>query len=367
MARVMVAMSGGVDSSVAALLLLQQGHEVAGVTLKLHDGREAGEKSTRTCCSLDDIDDAKRVAGTLGIAHYVFNYEDAFVEQVIDPFVRTYCLGQTPNPCILCNRFIKFDKLLVQARALGFDYVATGHYAGIRQDEDGRRILIKPKDLAKDQTYFLYAMTQEQLGGTLFPLHALIKGEARRLAAAHGLITARKRDSQDICFIPDGDHGRFIDAMTDGAGGDFVDAEGNRLGTHRGIWHYTIGQRRGLGLGGLTEPLYVVDIRHEENQVVLGPPSALFSEALQADHLNWIRPLTQGQSMRVNAKIRAAHTPAPARVTLLPDETAEVVFDEAVRAVSPGQAVVFYDGDDVAGGGTITDRTKIQRGRTQAL
>lgn len=355
--KALIGMSGGVDSSVAALLTLQAGYSCIGATMRLYDNSTAGLPKEGTCCSLDDAEDARSVAHRLGIAHYVFNFQDAFREQVIEKFVKCYEQGLTPNPCIDCNRHLKFDVLLRRAQVLGCDYVVSGHYARIRQDpETGRYLLYKAQDKAKDQTYFLACLSQEQLEHILFPLGELTKAEVRQIAEENGFVTARKHDSQDICFVPDGDYGAFLERYTGKAypQGDYLNLDGQVVGRHQGAVRYTLGQRKGLGIA-LGAPVYVCRKDMAANTVTVGPSEALFSPALRASDWVWF-PFDQlTEPMRVTAKTR--HSQLEQSATVYPEEGgfARVVFDQPQRAVTPGQAVVLYQGDLVVGGGTITE------------
>ncbi|MCL2204138.1 MAG: tRNA 2-thiouridine(34) synthase MnmA [Defluviitaleaceae bacterium] len=345
-------MSGGVDSSVAAVLLQQNGYECTGAMMKLFDAEGGGgappPRAHRGCCTLEDAEDARAVAQRLGLPFYVFNFTQAFQERVVARFALSYRRGITPNPCIDCNRFVKFEKFLHRAAELGQDFIATGHYARITH-ENGRWLLKKGLDETKDQSYVLYAMTQQQLARTLFPLGTLTKEAARELAAQAGLGNAKKRDSQDICFAPDGDYTRVIG---NAAPGDFIDAEGRVLGRHRGLIHYTIGQRKGLQISA-PHPLYVRALDGESNTVVLGTNEQLFSRALTANEINLIPFDALPAPLRVTAKIRYSHTPQCATVRQVGDDTLHIEFDQPQRAITPGQAVVLYDGDMVVGGGTI--------------
>ena len=351
--RVMLGMSGGVDSSVAALLLLEQGYDVTGVTLKLRPDDPSFMPPAGGCCSLEDVDDARRVANQLGIPHYVLNFTDLFAGRVIDYFAAAYQAGLTPNPCIACNRFIKFDALLQRALAMEFDYIATGHYAVIERGQNGRWLL-RRSPAAKDQSYVLYCMTQEQLSHTLMPLGRYAKEEARALAERHRLPVARKPDSQEICFVPDNDYAGFLERYTGkrAPAGDFVDGAGRVLGRHRGITRYTVGQRKGLGVA-FGKPMYVTRLDPERNAVVLGEEGSQYRAALTAADLNFIPFDRPDGPLRVTAKIRYQAQPAPAVLTMEEDATARVVFDTPQRSVTPGQAVVFYQGDLVVGGGVI--------------
>ncbi len=353
--KALIAMSGGVDSSVAAYLTKNLGYDCTGITMKLFDNDDIFIDREKTCCSLDDIDDARSVCRKIGIPHTVYNFKDSFKETVISRFISAYENGATPNPCIDCNRFIKFKKLVTRAEELDFDYVVTGHYARVEYDSGlGRYLLKKSKDLSKDQSYVLYSMTQEQLSKILLPLGDMTKDETRRLAAELGLINAEKRDSQDICFVPDGKYAEFIKSYTgkNYPEGDFVDESGRVLGTHKGIIGYTIGQRKGLGLA-LEHPMYVKEKDLENNRVVLCDNDALFSKELFANDINLISTDKITEPMRVKARVRYNQREQSATVTMLDDDTIRVVFDEPQRAICKGQAVVLYDGDTVVGGGTI--------------
>lgn len=357
--KVLVAMSGGVDSSVAAYLLQQQGYACIGVTMRLYENETAGIPRGHTCCSLDDVEDARAVAYDLGMPYYVLNFTEEFDEKVIRKFVQVYQNGGTPNPCIDCNRYLKFDHLLNRARELGCDYIATGHYVQRWQDENGRWGLRKNDDPGKDQSYVLYSLTQDQLAHTLFPLGGMHKDAVRAIAEEQGLCNARKHDSQDICFVPDGDYAGFIERYTGKVPetGDFLDPEGKRIGTHRGVIHYTIGQRKGLGISA-PHPLYVCDICPADNTVTLGYSENLFSRKLTASDVNLISCDSLEEPVRVQAKIRYRHPAQPATAWMTPDGTLHVEFDEPQRAITCGQAVVLYDGDVVVGGGRITGAEK---------
>ena len=358
-------MSGGVDSSTVAAMLRAEGRNVVGLTMQLWNQRRlAGhegmpEAVQGRCCSLDDVYDARRVAETLGIPYYVVNQERRFEDDVVRPFVQEYLSGRTPIPCSLCNNHLKFDQLLITARQIGAETLATGHYARIEFDSAGGRYLLKRSaDLAKDQTYFLFGLTQEQLSRTLFPLGNLHKTEVREIARRQGLALAEKPDSQEICFVPGGDYKKFIDAYLaeqgdslPDTGGELVTTDGRVVGEHGGIHNFTVGQRKGLGVA-TGSPLYVIQINGAQRQVVVGSGEELYSRSMRVRDLNWIAVDALHEPMRVAVKIRHRHQPAAAGIEPMGREVL-VTFDDPQRAITPGQAAVFYDGDTVVGGGWI--------------
>ena len=353
--KALVAMSGGVDSSVAAYLVREAGYETTGVTMRLFDNETIGLPTDKTCCSLSSIEDACSVANRLGIYFLVCDLREDFRREVIGRFIEAYENGRTPNPCIECNRYLKFDRMFEFGQEFGADRLATGHYAVIERDAgSGRYLLRKAADLSKDQSYVLYSLTQDQLARTLFPLGGMTKSEVRALAEELGLVTAHKSESQDICFVPDGDYASFIRNYTgrDYPPGDFVDREGTVLGTHKGIIRYTVGQRKGLGLA-LKKPMYVSEIDPAGNRVVLADNADLFTSELSAADFNWIACDVPSSDIRAHARIRYKHKEAPATVIPTGRDTVKVIFDEPQRAVTRGQSVVLYDGDVVIGGGTI--------------
>lgn len=345
-------MSGGVDSSLAALLMKEKGYECIGCTMKLYENEDAGIEKTKTCCSLDDVEDARNVACLLDMPFYVFNFTERFRTQVIDRFVQSYEEGRTPNPCIDCNRYMKFDKLYERAKLMGCEYIVTGHYARIEK-EDGKFFLKKALDETKDQTYVLYTLTQDQLAHTMFPLGDLTKRTVRNIAETNGFINANKPDSQDICFVPDGDYASVIEKYTGRIcmPGNFVDTEGNIMGRHKGIIHYTLGQRKGLGIAA-GKPVYVCEIRPQTREVVLGNPEDLMSRDVYVSDFNWISGNAPGGRIRCTAKVRYRQSEQPA-VLSVEGDIVHIVFDQPQRAITPGQAAVVYDGDVVLGGGTI--------------
>ena len=370
-----VAMSGGVDSSAVAAMLRAEGHNVIGLTMQLWNqrrlaGHEGMPESVQgRCCSIDDVYDARRVAETLGIPYYVVNHEERFERDVVRPFVEEYLAGRTPIPCSLCNNHLKFDQLLIVAQQIGADKIATGHYAQVVFDEQLNRWLLKrPADRSKDQTYFLFGLTQEQLSRTLFPLGGMTKPEVRELARKHSLAIAEKPDSQEICFVPGGDYKRFLEAYLteqgdtpteiagEMVGGEMVTTDGKVIGEHAGVHNFTVGQRKGLGVA-TGSPLYVIQIKNDTRQVMVGKDEELYSRTLRARRVNLISTAELREPMRVAVKIRHRHQPAPAKIESAGPDEIQVTFDEPQRALTPGQAAVFYDGDIVVGGGWIENST----------
>ncbi|MBQ9674244.1 MAG: tRNA 2-thiouridine(34) synthase MnmA [Ruminococcus sp.] len=351
--KAIIAMSGGVDSSVAAFIMKEKGFHIIGVTMKLYDNEDIGIDTEKTCCSLSDIEDARSVCYKLGSLYYVFNFKAEFKYKIIDDFINTYENGGTPNPCIRCNRYLKFEKLMHRMFELQYDYVVTGHYARVEKRGD-RYILKKAVDLTKDQSYVLYNLTQEQLKHIRFPLGEMNKTEVRKIAEENGFINANKRDSQDICFVPNGKYAEFIEEFTGKTypEGDFVDTNGNVLGRHKGIIRYTIGQRKGLGLA-LPCPMYVKEKDLNSNRVVLCVNDELFSTTLYADDFNWLSIEQPKNPIHCKARIRYNQKEQPATAEVMPDGSVKVVFEQPQRAICKGQAVVLYDEDVVLGGGTI--------------
>jgi tRNA-specific 2-thiouridylase len=368
--KIAVAMSGGVDSSAAAALLKDQGHELVGFTMQLWNQRrgisvdENGEPLPSRCCSLDDVYDARRVAEELGFPFYVLNLEREFERDVVQPFVNSYLNGETPIPCVACNSRLKFAALDRLAVSLGCEKVATGHYARVDYDaETGRYRLLRGRDPQKDQSYFLWELTQDQLSRSMFPLGEMSKPDAREAARRNDLAVAEKSESQEICFVPDGDYAGFIDRYLAAeqqddrlpGAGQIVSTAGELIGEHSGIHRYTIGQRRGIGISS-SQPLYVTGIDSEHNRIVVGVQHDLLGDGFTAMGVNWIASANLTEPVRAEVRVRYRHTAAPATITPLPDKRARVRFDEPQRAITPGQATVFYRGDDVVGGGWIVKR-----------
>ena len=353
--KVVVGMSGGVDSSVAAYLLKEQGYDVIGVTMQIwQDEENIVQEENGGCCGLSAVDDARRVAAAIGIPYYVMNFKDEFQKSVIEYFTKEYLAGRTPNPCIACNRYVKWEALLQRSLSIGADYIATGHYARIEHLPNGRYAIRRSATMEKDQTYALYNLTQEQLARTLMPVGEYSKDRIREMADEIGLLVAHKPDSQDICFVPDGDYASFIENTTDQVlqTGDFVTPEGKILGKHKGIIHYTVGQRKGLGLA-LGYPAFVLEIRPETNEVVIGTYEESLTYTVRANELNFMSVEQITEPVRVFAKIRYNHKGAWCTVERTGEDEIVCTFDEPIRAATPGQAVVLYDGEYVLGGGTI--------------
>lgn len=356
MQKVVVGMSGGVDSSVAACLLKEAGYDVIGVTMQIWQDEDVlAKEENGGCCGLSAVDDARRVADSLGIPYYVMNFKESFRTNVMDYFIQEYLEGRTPNPCIACNRYVKWESLLKRSLDIGAEYIATGHYARVIRLNNGRYTLKKSATAAKDQTYALYNLTQYQLSHTLMPVGEYTKDEIRRIACEKGLLVANKPDSQEICFIPDNDYAAFIEKNTSCkiTEGNFVDLEGNVIGKHKGIVHYTVGQRKGLNLS-MGKPVFVVEIRPDTNEVVIGGNQDVFCDTLYASGLNFMAVEDVAEDMEVTAKIRYSHQGAKAVISRTGPDEIKCVFSEPQRAATPGQAVVFYDDSDcIIGGGTI--------------
>lgn len=356
--KVVVGMSGGVDSSVAAYLLKEQGCDVIGVTMQIWQDEDTLQiEESGGCCGLSAVDDARRVANDLEIPYYVMNFKKEFKSSVIDYFVEEYRLGRTPNPCIACNRYVKWESLLKRSLDIGADYIATGHYASIECLPNGRYSVKKSKTIEKDQTYALYNLTQEQLSHTLMPIGQYTKDEVRQIAKKIGLKTANKPDSQEICFIPDHDYASFIETYDQipSSEGNFVTTDGKVIGKHKGIIHYTVGQRKGLQLS-MGHPVFVVEIRPDSNEVVIGEANDVFTSEVYANRLNFMSVDNIDGELRATAKIRYSHKGAPCIIKKIDEDLLLCKFDEPQRAVTPGQALVFYDGEYVLGGGTIISK-----------